>query len=72
MTISRFSYLSAKEATALEAAVADLIEQARIYRSCVTCQHFTDATERCGLAESRPPARIIATGCSSYFEVPTF
>ena len=72
MTKSRFSYLSDKEATALEASVADLIEQARMFRSCITCQRFTEATELCGLAGSRPPARIIAAGCPSYFEVPPF
>lgn len=72
MTKSRFSYLSDQEATALEASVADLIEQVRLFRSCLTCQRFTEATELCGLASVRPPARVIAQGCSSYFEVPPF
>lgn len=72
MTKSRFSYLSDKEAASLEASLADMVEQARLYRSCLTCQHFDEPTEVCVLAASRPPARTIAMGCPKYFEVPPF
>lgn len=66
------TYLSEKERSYLEAAVADLIETARLYRSCLTCQHFEEATEICRIAAARPPARVIAMGCPKYFEQPPF
>lgn len=50
----------------------EIIEGARLYRSCLTCDHFTEATEICGLAQGRPPARIIAMGCEKYLQVPPF
>lgn len=65
-------YLSDTERTWLEASISDLIEQARLYRSCLTCQHFDEPTEVCSLAGARPPARVIAIGCPKYFEVPPF
>lgn len=65
-------YLSDRERSYLEAAVADLIETARLYRSCLTCQHFDEDRELCGLAGARPPARTIAAGCPKYFELPPF
>lgn len=53
-------------------AILDLIERARLYRSCLTCQHFTEESEVCGLAGERPPARVIAMGCGKYQEEPPF
>lgn len=53
-------------------AILDLIERARLYRSCLTCQHFDEASEVCGLAGGRPPARVIAMGCPKYLEEPPF
>ena len=64
--------LSEREQTYLEAAIADLIETARLYRSCLTCQHFDEPTEVCGLASGRPPARVIAMGCPKYLQEPPF
>jgi hypothetical protein len=50
-----------------------LVERARLYRSCVTCNHFDEATEGCALADgTRPPARVIAMGCGKYEEEPPF
>jgi hypothetical protein len=66
------TYLSDKENSWLAASIADLVEQARLYRSCLTCEHFEEATEVCRLAQVRPPARVIALGCPKYFEVPPF
>ena len=40
--------------------------------SCITCQHFDEPSEHCGLAEARPPARTIAHGCPAWLEVPPF
>jgi hypothetical protein len=41
-------------------------------RTCITCDNFTEKTEVCELAKCRPPARVIANGCSSYEEVVPF
>ena len=36
-------------------------------RSCLSCDHFKEkAGELCGLVNQRPPARVIAFGCTSY------
>lgn len=58
----------------LVSALLESIKRARLYRSCVTCTHFNEATEICALFELRPPARIIAAGCddTNYSEVPPF
>jgi len=61
-----------KSPSDLETAVLDLIERARLYRSCPTCQHFEESSEICDLAGGRPPARIIAMGCDKYLEEPPF
>ena len=38
-------------------------------KSCITCEHFEEhAGERCSLAATRPPARVIAQGCEQYRE----
>jgi len=34
--------------------------------TCVACEHFTEKTELCRLADARPPARVIAHGCASF------
>ena len=53
-------------------AILDLIERARLYRSCLTCQHFSEESEICALAGGRPPARVITMGCPKYLEEPPF
>lgn len=55
-------------------AMLEMIKQARLHRSCVTCSHFDMQTEQCGLFQLRPPAGIIAAGCGDehYSEVPPF
>lgn len=37
-----------------------------IVQTCVSCDHFDGDTERCRLANARPPARVIAFGCEKY------
>lgn len=41
--------------------------------SCLSCVHFNEPTEICGVYNQRPPARVIANGCPAYidyYEVP--
>lgn len=52
--------------------ISELVDRARIYQTCLTCTNFDEATEICSLAKVRPPARVIAQGCSAYNEVPPF
>lgn len=65
--------LSDDERTSLEKRVYNLIESARLYRSCLTCEHFDEPTEGCGLGGgARPPARTIAAGCPAWKEAAPF
>ena len=41
------------------------------YASCLTCKHFTEATELCGLCGQRPPARTIVHACPHWLDVDT-
>lgn len=34
-----------------------------IYENCLNCINFNEPTELCKLANQRPPARVIVTGC---------
>lgn len=52
--------------------ITDLIDEVRLGRSCLTCNHFDEVTEVCALAGSRPPARTIAIGCPAYSQMPPF
>lgn len=58
-----------------ERAIKDIVDQLgnvvknelrRLLQTCVTCEHFTKDNEHCTLAKRRPPAEVIANGCSSY------
>jgi hypothetical protein len=47
--------------------IVKLIEDARTEKSCLSCEHFDEPKEACAAFDNlRPPARIIATGCSAY------
>lgn len=52
--------------------IHELIAEARLHRTCVSCQEFNEATEVCGLYNARPPARVIAEGCEQYKQAPPF
>ena len=63
--------LSDEEHAWLEEKILETIQSARLGRSCLACESFIEATEICQLANARPPARTIATGCSKFFpEIP--
>jgi len=57
----------------IDKALRELVEATLLYQSCLSCAHFTESTEGCAVAGgSRPPARVIATGCGAYEEKPPF
>lgn len=41
-------------------------ERTEYFKTCLTCSHFNQETEICDLANSRPPAKVIANACPSY------
>jgi len=48
----------------IQPAIIDALEKAT--KSCVTCDNFDQAGEKCKLNNLRPPARIIAFGCECF------
>lgn len=49
--------------------IAELTEDFRIAldsatRTCVNCMHFDEIKEECSLVGTRPPAKVIASGCN--------
>lgn len=46
--------------------ITEKLHDAGLIHSCLTCQHFQEEREVCGLAQARPPARTIAYGCDSW------
>ena len=42
-------------------------------RSCINCDHFTEATEGCEIAGgARPPAKVIVLGCGKWSDAIPF
>lgn len=65
MTISHSEH---QEVVLLER-IAELIREARIARSCISCEQLDEPAEGCRLAGgARPPARTIAGGCGQWTE----
>lgn len=51
--------------------ISNFVQLVNRRKSCLTCCHFNEVNEECDLAPGqRPPARIVAFGCSSYIEAP--
>lgn len=44
-------------------ALTEKLLHARLILNCITCDHFQPGLENCVLAQARPPARVIASGC---------
>lgn len=61
-----------EETRGVHRAILELLERARLHRSCVTCANFDLEKEVCGLCDLRPPATTIASGCDKYEEEPPF
>lgn len=38
-----------------------------LVQTCITCTEFNEQSEFCRKYNARPPARVIAYGCPSYF-----
>lgn len=51
----------------LDQAVRDVVRALEENRAtCLRCINFDEITERCTLANQRPPARVIAFGCPKF------
>lgn len=47
--------------------LAEYMRDKGLLRSCVNCEHWSGAkTELCSLANQRPPATVIVTGCPAH------
>lgn len=64
--------LSDEDGQRLLKKLSEAVEEARLHRSCLTCEHFEEPQELCLLAGARPPARTIAVGCPAWKEAPPF
>ena len=56
----------------LKGQIENLLFHAQLKRSCLGCRWFDEARELCGIAGSRPPARVIAFGCKMHEEAAPF
>lgn len=53
--------------SAVVKALNEVEEQNHIYRSCINCINFREhQNEICGLANQRPPAKVIVFGCQMW------
>ena len=55
--------------SAVIGAVANVLENEPVYRSCMNCFRFNEHVELCNLCNMRPPARIIAYGCPKWEDI---
>lgn len=58
--------------SALTVAIAEMLDQIKFHRTCLSCEHFKEQDELCLLAHVRPPARVLVEGCVAYEEKPPF
>lgn len=50
----------------ISGSLRDIAEKHHIYQCCLNCINFREQTELCGLANARPPARVICFGCPQW------
>ncbi len=75
MTAEQFKPTLRKEAdldlsSALTHAIWNNLKRTDIFpfQNCLSCTRFTEATEMCSFWNAKPPARVIAFGCSKYID----
>ena len=72
MTDIPYNFLN-RTATVLEAVHRAMQNVEGGFPSCMNCEYFSEVTEGCRLAGgARPPARVIAFGCSKFLPAPPF
>ncbi len=52
----------------LEKIFHKMIEENRWYKHCVNCEHFDNGPDICLLANQRPPAKVIVSGCDKWVD----
>ena len=53
----------------LKRIIVECLVEGSAFQTCITCQHFSEDVEKCSKFENvRPPARVLAFGCSFYLE----
>lgn len=64
--------LRMKEIDAMAAQIANYMgnELRRIVPCCPNCLNWNNENETCTLASARPPARVIAFGCTRFDDLP--
>lgn len=50
----------------------NIVVRSRLRNSCVKCHNFDESNELCRLANIRPPAWVIVTGCEKFEEAIPF
>lgn len=46
--------------------LTEALQEADAFNTCITCKYFDETSEQCSQFKVRPPARVIAFGCSAY------
>lgn len=57
--------------SAIRSVVAKVVQDKTHYpfKTCLNCTKFIESMEHCKLYNARPPARVIAFGCSSHDDI---
>jgi len=50
--------------------IAEWMADVGLYRTCLNCCDWNDKTEICMKYKSRPPAKVIVSGCDSHTDIP--
>lgn len=69
MSISRLKEQSCRPDSLAKLALefVEYMQDKGLLRSCINCEHWIGGkTEMCRLANQRPPATVIVTGCAAH------